>query len=79
MAFVHIIGFDLLPGRQKGKFRKEMFKKILLRNHKVDEGVTFHSCLWHYPLHILYFCFRQRRTLVAMATFFIVVAIPGVR
>ena len=63
-------------GDKKGKFRK-MLKKFLLNNHKVNEGVTFNTCLWHYPPHKLYFCFGQIRTLVAMATFFIVVAIPG--
>ena len=37
-----------------------------LKNHKVDESVTFHACLWHYPLHYFYFCFS---TMVAMELF----------
>ena len=56
---------------------ENMLNKFLLKNLKVDEGVTLHTCLWHYPLHKLYFCFGKIRTLVAMATFFIVVAMPG--
>ena len=64
-------------GDRNGKFRKNVKKKFLLKNHKVDEGVTFHTCLWHYPQHKLYFCFGQLSTLVAMATVFIVMAIPG--
>ena len=47
----------------------KMFK-TLLKIHKVDEAVTFHTCLLHYPLHKLCFCCDQVRTLVAMATFF---------
>ena len=74
MVFVQITEFDWLSGRQTGLFLEKMFKK-LPRNHKVDEVVTFHTCLWHYPL--LKFCFSQVRTLVAMATFFTVVVTPG--
>ena len=43
MAFVQIAEFDWLPGRHKGKFWRE--KHLLLRNHKVDEDDTFHTCL----------------------------------
>ena len=57
MAFVQIDEFDWLPGRQKGKFLKKMFKSLLLNNPKVDEADTFHTCLCHYPLHKLCFCF----------------------
>ena len=48
---------------------KRVFFSNHLKNHKVNEAVTFHTCLWHYPLHKLYFCFGQVRTLVGMATF----------
>ena len=34
--------------------------KNLLRNHKVDEAVTFHTCLWHHPLHKLCVCVSVR-------------------
>ena len=48
-----------------------MLKNLPLRNHKVDEADTFHTCLFHYPLHNLCFCFDWVRTLVAMTTLFI--------
>ena len=34
-------------------FRKML--NLLLQKHKVDEAVTFRTCLWHYPLHKLCF------------------------
>ena len=36
----------------------------------MDEAVTFHKCLLHYPLHKLCFCFDQ-----VITPFFIVVVI----
>ena len=42
----------------------------------MDEADTFHTCLGHYPLYKLCFCFGQVRTLIAVATFFIVMFIP---
>ena len=49
MAFVQITDFDWLPGRQKSKLLEKMLSNLLLRNHKVDEAVTFHISLC--PLH----------------------------
>ena len=68
--------------RQKRSIlEKKMLINLLLRNHKVDEAITFHTCLWHYPLHklLFVFCFGEVRTLVAMTTsfIFIVVLLPG--
>ena len=39
--------------------------------------LNFHTSLWHNPLHKLCFCLYQVRTLVAMATLFIVMVILG--
>ena len=75
LHFIWLLSISLnligCQGDKKGKFRKNV-KKKLSQNHKVDEAVTFHTCLWHYPLHKFYLFFRQIWTLVAMATFFIV-------
>ena len=46
-------------GDKEGKLKK-MFKN-LLTNHKVDEAFTFHTCLWHYPVHELCFFFVSIR------------------
>ena len=54
-----------------------MLKNRFLRNHKVNEADAFYTCLLHRPLHELCFCFGRVRTLVAMATLFIVVVITG--
>ena len=62
-------------GDKRVNFRKKSNTNHL-RNHKMDEAVTFHTCLWHYPLHKLCFCFGQVTTMVAKATFFIIVVIP---
>ena len=79
LHFIWLLSISLnligCQGDKKGKIRKNV-KTFFLKNHKLDEGVTFHTCLWQYPLHKLYFYFGQIRTLVAMATFFIVVAMP---
>ena len=39
--------FDWLPGRPKGLIfeRKKVLKNLLLRNYKVDEADTLHTCL----------------------------------
>ena len=42
MVFVQIAVFDWWPGRQKWFILE---KKTLLRNHKVDEADTSHTCL----------------------------------
>ena len=52
-----------------------MFKRLLLINHKVDEAIFFAYDIIIYKNCIL--CFCQVRTMVAMATFFIVLVIPG--
>ena len=53
-----------------------MLKNLLLKNLKVDEAATFQICLWHCPLHeFCYFLFDQKRSLVTLATLFIVVVI----
>ena len=47
---------------------------------KVDEAVTFLTCLWHALLHKLcccFFCFDQIRSLITRKTFIIVVVILG--
>ena len=60
MAIVQITEFGWLLGAKRVNFRKIIFKKnLLLKNHKVDEAVTFHTCLWHHPLHKLCFLFRS--------------------
>ena len=38
-------------GDKKGRFKKKKVKN--LKNHKVGEDFTFHTCLWHYPVHEL--------------------------
>ena len=47
MTFVQIGEFDWLSARQKGSIFVEMFKNLLLRNHKWDEAETWHTCLGH--------------------------------
>ena len=59
ITFVQIGVFDWLSGRQKGSIFVKMFKNLLLRNHKVDEAETWHTCLGHYPLQKLYYLFRS--------------------
>ena len=58
--------------------KKNVFKRnLLLRNHLVDEAVSFHTCEWHYPLHKLCFWFRPGNNSGCYGTFYIVVDIPG--
>ena len=54
--------------RSKSNMPHQLFKvggikNLPLRNHKVDDADTFHTCLLHYPLHKLCFCFNKVRTL----------------
>ena len=44
-TFVQIAEIDWLPGRQKGLMFEKNVKIPLLRNHKVDEADTLHTCL----------------------------------
>ena len=44
-TFVRTVEFDWLPGRQKGKFLKNVKQNVLLINHKVLEADTWHTCL----------------------------------
>ena len=43
-TFVEIVEFDWLSAQQKGSIFVKMFKNLLLRNHKKDEAVTWHTC-----------------------------------
>ena len=47
IAFVQIGEFDWLSARQKGSIFVKMLKNLLLRNHKMDEAETWHTCLGH--------------------------------
>ena len=46
MTFVQIGEFDWLSARQKGSIFIKTFKN-LLRNHKGDEAVIWHTCSGH--------------------------------
>ena len=43
-TFVQIGEFDWLSVRQKWSIFEQMFKNLLLRNHKGDEAETWHTC-----------------------------------
>ena len=76
MVFVQITEFDWLSGRQTGLFLEKMLKNF-------PETIRWMKLLLFIHAYgiILYinfvFCFSQVRTLVAMATFFTVVVLPG--
>ena len=44
LTIVQIAGFDWLPGRQKELICEKIFKNLLIRNHKVAEAGTLHTC-----------------------------------
>ena len=46
-TFVEIGEFNWLSARQKASIFVKMFKNLLLRNHKMDEAETWHTCLGH--------------------------------
>ena len=43
MSFVQIAEFDWLPGRKRVNLKQNV-KNLLLRNHKVNEADSFHTC-----------------------------------
>ena len=45
MVFVQIAEFNWLPGGLKVYTFRKKLNNYLLRNHKVDEADTFHTCL----------------------------------
>ena len=44
MNFVQIAEFDWLPWQHKEYIFEQIFKNLLLRNHKGDEAETLHTC-----------------------------------
>ena len=53
----------------KGIILEKMLKN-LLRNHWMEEAVTFHTYLWHYPLHKLCCFFRSGNNSGCYGNFF---------
>ena len=46
---------------RKAKFKKKIFKNLLLRSRdKGDEAETLHKCLCYYPLHKFHFLLLLR-------------------
>ena len=46
-TLVQISEFDWLSARQKGSIFVKMFKILILRNRKMNEAETRHTCLGH--------------------------------